>query len=149
MPSSISNSIKEKSIKHYWMRLFWYQELSNQGRSLYCIWPQSRRLILGTYISKRERWERSRLYCTCTCILYTVPVPVYCILYLYMYQAWIFIVERNHELLTFTLSLLKVTFFDFPAKIMTNGLKFKTRETAKTTITSPFYTRRHHFDVLE
>ena len=98
----------------------------------------------------RDLYNQTRTVRTLTVILYTV----YCILYtvyciLYMYQAWIFIVERNHELLTFTLSLLKVTFFDFPAKIMTNGLKFKTRETAKTTITSPFYTRRHHFDVLE
>ena len=61
-------------------------------------------------------------------------------------QAWILIVERNYELLTSTLFLVKVVLFLFETKMM-NGLKFKTRETATTT--SPFYTRRHreHFNV--
>ena len=59
------------------------------------------------------------------------------------------------KLLTSTLFLVNVTFFDFSIEFffseakMMNGLNFKTRETATTT--SPFYTRRHreHFNVLK
>ena len=66
-----------------------------------------------------------------------------------------YIVERKHKLLAFTLFLVKGYFLRFfqlnslsETKI-TNGLKFKIRETATTT--SPFYTWRHreHFNVLE
>ena len=62
--------------------------------------------------------------------------------------------EKTPIILTFTFFRVKVTFFDFSIEIlfeteMTNGFKFKTRETATTT--SPLYTRRHRepHDVTE